>query len=194
LKIECNLMQNFQNRTNGEVVIITGERNSGKTLFCLEFIEKMRTLDAAVKGIVSPGKYYDHEKTGILCKDIASGEERLLATFSPGWDPEKPEREWLFQPDIFKWGNKMLKKSTPTEILVIDELGFMEFENKKGWSHAFEIIPKGEYQIGLIVVRPIYVPLAKSLWNVKEIIRLNNLSSVNERVIRLIDNYHLDRR
>lgn len=187
-------MQTFQNRTNGEVVIITGERNSGKTLFCLEFIEKMRTLDAAVKGIVSPGKYYDHEKTGILCKDIASGEERLLATFSPGWDPEKPEREWLFQPDIFKWGNKMLKKSTPTEILVIDELGFMEFENKKGWSHAFEIIPKGEYQIGLIVVRPIYVPLAKSLWNVKEIIRLNNLSSVNERVIRLIDNYHLDRR
>jgi nucleoside-triphosphatase THEP1 len=88
----------------------------------------------------------------------------------------------------------MLKKATPTEILVIDEFGFMEFEKKKGWSHAFEIIPKGEYQIGLIVVRPIYVPLAKSLWNVNEIIRLNNLSSVNERVIRLIDNYHLDRR
>ena len=38
-------------------------------------------------------------------------------------------------------------------ILIIDELGYLEFEKNIGWISAFKILDKGDYKSAIVVVR-----------------------------------------
>lgn len=144
----------------GKIIFLTGERDSGKTLVCERVIDMLSGASNSITGIVSPGRYENGKKTGIFCINIANREKRLLAYLSPGWDSINPERDWQFSQEALIWGNKLLGRSVPTDLLVIDELGFLEFENNEGWTNGLGAIDSGKYQYALIVVRPTLIKKA----------------------------------
>jgi nucleoside-triphosphatase THEP1 len=85
------------------VVLITGEKNTGKTFFCIEMIKRLQNTKILVKGLISPGQYRNGKKIGIIARDIQSGKERMLATHSPG-------KRVVIQPENIQMGGSYIEK------------------------------------------------------------------------------------
>ena len=168
-----------------EIIVISGQRNVGKTLLCLKLIERLKSANLSIKGIVSPGLYMGGKKVGIIARDIASGEERQFAKYSLGWDIQKPEREWLFLDEGISWANERIKNAFPADIILIDELGYLEFEENDGWMAAMEGLDKGLFKHAVVVIRPDLLIQAGNRWNISGTIVVkqgDNFSEISEKI------------
>jgi len=172
------------NRKN--IFIITGDKNIGKTSFCQAIVKVLRP-EKKITGIISPGQYIDEKKNGILAVDISSQKQILLAKYAPGWDKNNLQREWQFNHDAMVWGNQVLEKSTPTEILVVDEIGFLELEQNLGWTAIFPAMESKNFLNAIIVVRPCLLSIALDKWLVNEIIEISSTSKLDILKCNLID-------
>jgi nucleoside-triphosphatase THEP1 len=172
---------------SNKIFIITGEVRSGKTLLISNVISELRKLKVKVTGVYSPARFEDGVKTGIYLDDISSQEKRLLANFVPGWDPENPKREWKMVTDVLQWGGEVIQESVPTSVLIIDELGFLEFEKNQGWTAAFEVLENGDYGIAIVVVRSGLLKKAISKWETSKVIHMDLPSQCNIKTEFLVD-------
>ena len=162
----------------GKIILITGERDVGKTILCSTLIEKLKFKGYSVAGIISPGLYNGDVKVGITALDIKSGEKVKLADYSPGWDIENPLRIWKMNSDAISWGNNVLNKSTPCDVLIIDEIGYLEFEKNSGWNKSFEILKQKGFKIAFIVVRIDLMKAALSHWEKAQTVKMENGENV----------------
>jgi nucleoside-triphosphatase THEP1 len=98
--------------------------------------------------------------------DLRTGEKRRFGeqakngagpeTARPaGSDPLTPS--WMYDEGVFAWGNNVLARSTPCDLLVIDELGPLEILGDRGWFTAFEVIHRRHFGTALVVCRPTLV-------------------------------------
>jgi nucleoside-triphosphatase THEP1 len=147
-----------------EIIVITGQKDTGKTRLCMQLIELLRQQNRQVSGLVSPGLYQAGQKNGILVRDIASGEQKQLAFYDPGWDAQVPSREWRFDMQVVEWGNQRLKTVLKSDILVIDELGFLELEQNRGWTAGLNLLDTKAFQYAVVVVRPDLLETARLRW------------------------------
>jgi nucleoside-triphosphatase THEP1 len=162
----------------GKINLITGERGVGKTILCSTLIEKMKIKEYSVAGIISPGLYHNDVKVGIKAINIKSGENVKLADYSPGWDTENPLRIWKMNSDAISWGNDVLNNSIPCDVLIIDEIGYLEFEKNSGWNNSFKILREKEFKIAFIVVRIDLMGAALSYWEKAQILKIENGENV----------------
>ncbi len=163
----------------GEINLIIGERDVGKTILCSNLIENLKFKGYSVAGIISPGIYHDGMKVGITAMNIKSGEQVKLADYSPGWDIENSLRVWRIISDAISWGNDVLNKSIPCDVLIIDEIGYLEFEKNNGWNKSFEILEKNGFKIAFVVVRKCFVESALLHWGKAQIIKIENVEKVD---------------
>ncbi|MCE1255354.1 MAG: hypothetical protein LWX83_17625, partial [Anaerolineae bacterium] len=61
----------------GKIVIISGWRNVGKTSFCRKMCSICLNEGLLVKGVLSPSRFENGNKTGIYALDLSGGEPRL---------------------------------------------------------------------------------------------------------------------
>ncbi|MDK2982471.1 MAG: nucleoside-triphosphatase [Chloroflexota bacterium] len=169
-----------------ELFIITGARNVGKTRLCMRLIEMLQAQKRPVCGLVSPGIYENGCKTGILVREIASGDEKQLATYEPGWDPEVPSREWRFDMQAVEWGNERLQAIRKAEILLIDELGYLEMEQNRGWTAALSLLDGRKYEQAVLVIRPDLLDIARSRWHPSAFISVKSESEREEQALKLL--------
>jgi len=57
--------------------------------------------------------------------------------------------------------------------LVIDELGYLEFELKTGWTASFEVLHSKKYRLAMVVIRPECIDAFSNLgfhFQVKEVL------------------------
>ena len=163
----------------GKINLISGERDVGKTILCSKITEKLKNLRYSVAGIISPGIYRDNVKIGISALDIKSGREVRLADFSPGWDKENPNRVWKINAAAIPWGNHVLNKSVPCDILIIDEIGYLELDKKGGWKKSFEILDGKLFKMAFIVIRRELVEVALSHWENAQVLILESTEDVD---------------
>lgn len=140
------------------IYLITGPRNSGKTTFCQRFIERVRACGWQVSGIVTVGEWREGEKRALYAQDLATGEQRLLAQRKSAGEP------WDFVEATLAWGNEVFARAIPTDLLVVDELGPLEWCEGRGWTGAFGAIDSGQYRMALVVVRPELIVWAQRRW------------------------------
>ncbi len=152
--------------------IITGQRNAGKTHFCMRLTDwaKRRKIDIA--GIVSPGVFEGCKKIRIDAKDIRAEEVINLAVLKSSQEEGIFTDCWFFNRETVEWGNSVLGQATPCSVLFIDELGPLEFTRQTGWVSGLRIIDEGEYQKGFFGVRPELVDVAKQRWQDAHIVQL----------------------
>lgn len=174
----------------GEINLITGERDVGKTILCSKLAEKLKNLDYSVAGIVSPGIYRDNVKIGITALDIKSGRKMKLADYSPGWDKENPSRIWKMNTAAISWGNRVLNKSVPCDILIIDEIGYLELEKNGGWKKSFEILEGKLYKMAFIVIRRELVEVGLSHWENAQVLLIEstkNMDFISKEILHQIE-------
>jgi nucleoside-triphosphatase THEP1 len=57
-------------------------------------------------------------------------------------------------PEAMARSETSLARAFPTDVVVIDELGPLEFRRGEGWTEAFDYLRQGKYHLGILVVRP----------------------------------------
>ncbi len=140
--------------TTGLLLVLTGGRGSGKTTLCRRLIERKTNEGWQVTGLLSPARFEGDKKTGIQAQAIQTGETYLLASQIPGEISGLKFGEWEFDSTVLAWGNQVLQRSTPTDLLIVDELGPLEFKLATGWMSAFDVLAHDLYRAALVVVRP----------------------------------------
>ncbi len=139
----------------GKLLVVTGWRGVGKTTYCQQVAAEYRQAGRKVSGLLSPARFDQKQKNGIFVQDLVSCEIRLAASSVPGEiRPGLSLGNWTFDPQIFTWGNHCLRQVVETDLLVIDELGPLEFNRQTGWIASFEVLRRAHYQLALVVIRP----------------------------------------
>jgi len=137
-----------------QIIVITGDLESGKTSLCLDITRLAKESGIKVTGLVSPGVFEAGSKKAIDVQDILTGERRRLAVLREQVKTNLETKRWSFFSEAVSWGNNVLRAALPTELLIIDELGPLEFDRAQGWVNAIDAIDRGEFQITLLVIRP----------------------------------------
>lgn len=74
---------------------------------------------------------------GINAVNLKNNETQLLAHL---WEKETSgpkTKQWAFIEETILWGSEVLAHATPRDLLVLDELGPIEFERGEGWVQGF---------------------------------------------------------
>lgn len=150
--------------------LVVGESGSGKTTFCQQVIALARQQGVAVGGLLCPARFENDTKVGFDVRDISSGAQRRLGWHrdilpQPAWaTPPIAIGEWLLDGEALAWGNQVLRRSLPCDLLVIDELGPLEFLAGQGWQAALEVLDSGRYRLALLTVRFSLRDLVRQRW------------------------------
>ena len=83
---------------------------------------------------------------------------------------------WYFDAQVLGWGNQVLKNCLPCDLLVIDELGPLEFNRQIGLTAAFNVLPERRYKIGCVVIRPSLLAEAQIRWPWEQTIDISETS------------------
>lgn len=167
------LLQDVPKR-HGELVILTGGRGSGKTTWCQALNQEARERGFVPHGLISPGMFQDGIKTDIELVDLAGGRRDILARRREQGqvgEGDKPATQtWLFDPETLYWGEEVLKhilagEADPVEILIIDEMGPLEFERGAGWVSGLVLIDKRQYHLACVSLRPALLATARRWWS-----------------------------
>lgn len=139
---------------NSQIWVVTGGRGVGKTTWCQRAVNGYRQGGLTVGGLLSPGRFDGRQKTGFFAVDLASRASHLAASALPGEIDGLRLGPWTFDPGIFTWGNACLAQAATADVLVIDELGPLEFERQTGWLASFDVLRGRQYRLALVVIRP----------------------------------------
>lgn len=187
---------------SARLILISGEQGAGKTLFCQGFAEAARRQGRQVSGLISPGVFAENGlRIAIEAEDLHSGERRLLARLRTEDRPQSPDcipdasaglqqgkiqtQAWDFDPRQLEWGNQVLRRSVPADILIIDELGPLELERRQGWTEGLRAVDGAAYRLALVVIRPVLLPGAQARWPQAAILYMDAASRLPELVAEL---------
>lgn len=148
----------------GQVLILTGPIGSGKTTLCLDLVEHLKKADLVVHGIVTPPMNVNGNKVGIDLVDLQSGEKKRFACLKESVSSDLFTGKWSFDADVMNWGNQTLGHAIPCQVLIVDELGPLEFERGIGLQNGVTAIDSGDFSVALVVVRPSLIAAAKQRW------------------------------
>lgn len=162
-----------ESKNTPQIVLITGPSGIGKSTWCAGLIRRAREEGLIVRGILSPAVFVDGHKLGIDMIDLASGDRRRLANLRNPDSTGVMTDRWEFDSDVLDWGNQVLGSLAPHDLLIVDELGPLEFTRNQGLLNGLAAIDRLSYRIACVVVRPSLISDAKKRWPGAKIIRIN---------------------
>lgn len=149
---------------NSRLLIIEGPSGSGKTTWCMQLLEQAKLRKITIAGLLSPAVFMGNQKTGIELMNIQTGERRLLATRGKSREGSPARGPWSFDQEVLNWGNAILRSIPPCQVVIIDEIGPLEFEQHIGLLEAFDLIDVRRYMLTCLSLRPYLVGAALERW------------------------------
>jgi iron complex transport system ATP-binding protein len=166
------LYEVFQNRKKSpQLIIVTGLSGAGKTTWCKNLVEKAKENGYEVEGILSPGIFEGKRKVGIEVLDLHSGEKKQLAKLREGSRSEIATPRWEFDSQSLEWANQRLENGSGSDLLIIDELGPLEFLQNEGLLAGFKRLNQGDFQVACVVVRSSLLQKAIERWPYAYVVR-----------------------
>lgn len=167
-----NMMLNriIKNTEAPQLILVTGLSGVGKTTWCQRLITSAKQQGLNVQGILSPGIYADEKKIGIAAQNIATGETHPLAKLRKEGRQALSTPRWTFDQEVLSWADGVLSKISDSNLLIIDELGPLEFLRGEGLMAGMARIDSGNYQVAVVVVRSSLLPKAIQRWPSAEVI------------------------
>ncbi|MEI8132506.1 MAG: nucleoside-triphosphatase [Leptolinea sp.] len=168
---------NFSDLQNmgSKIIILTGTRGRGKTAACQKWVQQAGMIGWNVSGLLCPAVFENGAKTGIIVKNLATGESRHLAGLVDGTVGEVATDHWNFDPEVLKWGSQVLGEIRECDLLIVDELGPLEFYRRQGWVEAFDVLGGGVYRLAVVVIRPELLDEARIIWPGASVCSLDEL-------------------
>jgi nucleoside-triphosphatase THEP1 len=193
-----NVVGDAQMKAGPSIVILSGESGSGKTTICTRVVTLARARGLKVAGVLTPSRLAGGCKVGLDVEDVRTGQHRPLA--EPCAEPRQssvdatdgPATEsWHFHIDGLAWGTMVLRRATPCDLLVIDELGPLELVQSQGWTISFDLLRASRYRLALVVVRPALLPYFRERLGRVELLTLTvtgaNHDALPGEILALLD-------
>lgn len=160
------------------IMLLTGDRGSGKTSVCQRWAHQARTAGWDVAGLLSPAVFDRGLKVAIDACDLRSGERRRLAWMRTSVTPAEGlcTPAWCFDPATIVWGNQVLAAATPCDLLIVDELGPLELEHGQGWTAGIAAVNTRRYRQAWVVVRRELLTVAQQLWPTSRVVEVSDAS------------------
>jgi len=162
--------------------ILTGPVHIGKSTVCRAVADLALGRGYCVRGILTPPILKrDGQRLGIEGVDLATGERRVLAKRCPPSDPQgtgPAERQaacdthaaqetlvgdfsgprvgvYHFDPEALQWGQETVARAVAVgcDLLIVDEIGRLELEQNRGFSHVLRLLETSIVLRSLLVVR-----------------------------------------
>ncbi|MGD2027551.1 MAG: nucleoside-triphosphatase [Anaerolineales bacterium] len=165
--------EQFLNKQQPGIWMVTGPRGIGKTRFCKTLYAKLDHLYLSLGGVISNARMENGHKTGIFLRNLITGQQQLLGTrgtsdgfaVQVGW--------WYFNPEVLRWGNECLKAAAGSDVVIFDECGFLELEHGEGLQFGLKLFDDRDFKLGIVVVRPSLLSIAQKRWPEAVVINLD---------------------
>ncbi len=160
-----SLLASFESETeSGRLILVTGESGLGKTRWCLALAAFAKARGICPGGLVSPAVFKGNRKIGIDLLDLDSGLMRHLAARRGESDKGQITEYWRLDDEVLTWGNNILAGCESCKLLILDELGPLEFTRGSGLTNGIGLITARRYRLACVVVRPSLLDDAQVLW------------------------------
>jgi nucleoside-triphosphatase len=155
-----------------QLIILTGPSGSGKTAYCQALFSAAQGESLQSRGLISPPVFINGQKIGIDVIDLLSGNRRRLAAFRSQPEPGSFIRDWRFDWEALAWGENCLQEISYADLLIVDELGPLEFYEGRGWISGLRLLDARSYRLGCVVIRPDLLETALLRWPWARVIRI----------------------
>jgi nucleoside-triphosphatase THEP1 len=160
-----SLLASFASGTKtGQLILVTGPSGSGKTRWCQVLAERAHELGMPAIGLVSPAIFTGNNKVGIDLLNLACGTQRHMAVRRGESGDGHNTLDWHFDRETLDWGNNILGRLGSCHLLILDELGPLEFKRGAGLTNGIGLISARQYQLACVVIRPSLLDDAEVLW------------------------------
>ncbi|MBT7601594.1 MAG: AAA family ATPase [Anaerolineae bacterium] len=153
----------FYEKKQGDLILVSGPSGSGKTTFCSKLVNLARSSDTSIGGILCLAVFEGGNKVGIDQYDIKSGKQQRLGLRSK-WVNSYAVGCWHLSKNVISQGNQALAELSKEDVVIIDEIGPLEFEDGCGYQQALRLLDKGCYRLAFVAVRPSLLLVAQKRW------------------------------
>lgn len=137
------------------VFIISGRQGGGKTTTLTKVVGLLVKEGVDVRGFLAPGEWDNDLRTAFFIEDIQSANQKLLCKNMDEEGFEKHGR-FYFDPETIAFGEQLVIKAKPGDLLVIDEIGRFEMKGNV-WSNLVQKSIEKSRNPLLITVRDEFV-------------------------------------
>jgi len=168
------------------ILIISGNRASGKTTFCTSIAKILRSNGWDVAGLLSLPVIWQSEQIAKDAFDIRSEVRRNLASinFQDIATTEVQTGRWIFDSKTLAWCNAVFQSSVPCDFLVVDEIGPLEFNQGQGFLEALPALDSGEFIFAMAVIRPRLLAAALQRWPTALTIELTDPNHAEQQAVQ----------
>lgn len=164
-----HLIRSFERTITGRkpVIIISGERQQGKTAFLQELVRKLKESNVEVTGFFAAGVHEGSKRIGFDLVDVKSGNSWPLCREK---ETTGSYHRFQFNEETLARGNRILDIAELGEakLVVIDEVGPIEMKNG-GWAQAIGKLLNEAEIVHLWTVRKSMIKQVASTWPVGDI-------------------------
>jgi len=148
-----------------KIFIVTGDRASGKTSLLAALTKEFQQRQRSVGGILSPVVQKDSMRTGYDVINIQTGERVPLCRNEPDGSGVKIG-EWIFRNNGIQFGCGALDPSLliACDLIIVDEVGPLELENKVWATSLDRLIVSSPCQI-ILAVREHLIERVQYRWS-----------------------------
>lgn len=151
-------MDLFKRNASG-ITVLTGTRGAGKTTACEAMIQSARASGQRPVGILQPGRFSAAgEKVGFDLIDLATNTRRIAGNSDVLPNLGTQLGKWTVDAAVFAWADGILARlaseAAKIDLLILDELGPLEFDQGQGMVHAFDLLRLGNAARAVVVIRP----------------------------------------
>jgi len=179
------------------LVFLTGPPDVGKTEVCRCVAETARHRGLRVCGLITEARRLASGRIVQTVLNVRTGERRRLADYV-GVDEGEPigsgaagRFSWTFVVEALRWGRHELERclASPTDLLVIDQIGPLELVAGSGWVNAVQILEAGRFGVAVVVVNPLVVEHLRRRLHATDVTEIEvgvaSSTGLCERLVRL---------
>ena len=130
-------------------MLITGERQVGKTTALKQALTIIREAGLSVSGLLT-------QRTGPHDLEVRELRTESVYKLTDPFDAlsARPLCQFKMNAAAMARSARALAGSFPTQVFVLDEMGPLELEHRQGWVDALALLARESYVFAVVVVRP----------------------------------------
>jgi len=155
------------------ITLVTGEIGVGKTTYVRQRVSIALQENRTVAGILSPGLYRSGVRVEIWANEPHTGNRYPLAKLATETSTGIVTPRWAFDPAAVQRANQSLACIVAADLLVVDELGPLEWHRGEGFVAAFDLLEKATIGEAIVVIRRSLLEVATARWPSATVIEIN---------------------
>ena len=152
------LLDNFEGQIDSNIVIISGDTQSGKSGFLTEIQQALEKGSIKQVGFITDSIYVNNEINGHVVKDLSNTSEFRISYREPKENAQKIGRFYLLNEGL-EFGQNIIKEiinSNSNAVVIIDEVGKLELDGG-GWSAEVKELLSDKSKTIILIVRGKYL-------------------------------------